>query len=143
MRLTITDLISQVELLENAIRKHRDQKGDDRCWLDDQELYSVLNEPIPESAGILPTKEIFLGNCEKYYQCRKKSDNADPSMVQGQWITREELELMEMRIRDKISSFLRKEALKSACKDKLVEADKLDALAKIISSPISLAELLQ
>ncbi len=30
--------------LRNAIANHRDQKADDRCWLDDQELYKALGD---------------------------------------------------------------------------------------------------
>lgn len=34
----------RVQELEAAIRSHRDQRGDDRCWLDDEKLYKVLPE---------------------------------------------------------------------------------------------------
>lgn len=127
--------------LEEAIRKHRDQKGDDRCWLDDQELYSVLGETIPDTAGILPSKEVFLGNCEKYFQCRKKSEVPDQNPVQGQWIAREELELMEMRIRDKVASLLRREAVKLLFFGQMDEGELLNKIGKKISSSISLEEL--
>ena len=134
--------ILRIKELEQAIINHRDQKGDDRCWLDDKELYSVLNEPIPDTAGILPSKEVFLGNCERYYQCRKKSEIADQSSLQGQLVMREELELMEMRIRDKIASLLRKEAAKLLSLGKMNEVDILNKLGKKISSPVVLEELL-
>lgn len=57
--------------LQAAIRKHRDQKMDDRCWRDDHELYAVLGEGVPDTA--LPPRDIFLGNCERYWECRKSN----------------------------------------------------------------------
>jgi hypothetical protein len=57
-----------VELLLAAIRKHRDQRGDDRCWRDDEELYRVLPEgytpPARDSA-------VELENCKRFIACRQ------------------------------------------------------------------------
>ncbi len=50
-----------------AIRKHRDFRGDDRCWMDDVELYQSLPE------GYEPPKadaSVELKNCERYISCR-------------------------------------------------------------------------
>jgi hypothetical protein len=55
--------------LVNAIRKHRDQRGDDRCWLDDEELYTVLGEPQPNTR--LVPKEQFLSNCSRFWEHRQ------------------------------------------------------------------------
>lgn len=60
-------MMDEVERLRAAIRKHRDQRGDDRCWMDDEELYAVLSE------GYTPPKRdtsIELKNCEKYIASR-------------------------------------------------------------------------
>ena len=66
----------RVVLLEDAIRRHRDQRGDDRCWLDDAELYSVLGEGQPDTT--LPPQEEFLSNCARFFECRQRhSDAAD------------------------------------------------------------------
>jgi hypothetical protein len=54
--------------LEAAIRKHRDERGDDRCWKDDEELYQVLSE------GYTPPERdtaVELHNCEKFIACRQ------------------------------------------------------------------------
>lgn len=55
-------------LLQTAVRKHRDTRGDDRCFQDDAELYSALPEgdtrPARETA-------VTLENCEKYIECRQ------------------------------------------------------------------------
>ncbi len=52
-----------------AIRKHRDQRGDDRCHLDDGELYAVLPEgdtrPPQDTA-------VTLENCERFIRCRQQ-----------------------------------------------------------------------
>ena len=56
--------------LEAAIRNHRDQRGDDRCYLDDAELYSVLGES--EAVTVLPPKEVFLANCARFHASRQK-----------------------------------------------------------------------
>lgn len=64
-----TTLRVELENTRNAIRKHRDMKGDDRCHLDDGELYSILPEgdtrPIVETA-------VDLNNCIKYIRCRQE-----------------------------------------------------------------------
>jgi hypothetical protein len=57
----------RIEQLEGAIRKHRDYRGDDRCWMDDDELYSILPEgyhpPERDSA-------VELHHCERFISCR-------------------------------------------------------------------------
>ena len=61
----------EVQKLRDGIRTHRDQKGDDNCFLDDQMyLYGLLPEKIgayPE----LPNKDLMMLNCSRYYECRK------------------------------------------------------------------------
>lgn len=56
-------LIGEVERLRAAIRKHRDQRGDDRCWKDNDELYAALPE------GHAPVEHdtlVELENCRRY-----------------------------------------------------------------------------
>lgn len=63
--MTIWDRIAE---LEAAIRKHRDYRGDDRCWRDDVELYAVLRDgwTIPEC-----DTSVDLENCRRFIECRK------------------------------------------------------------------------
>jgi hypothetical protein len=62
--------------LESAIRTHRDQRGDDRCWLDDHALYSVLDDaPEPSNHLALPPKCEFLKSCERYWEQRQTPDD--------------------------------------------------------------------
>lgn len=60
-------LKSRIAELEAAIRSHRDQRGDDRCWMDDETLYTVLPEgytpPVRDSS-------VELERCQKYITCR-------------------------------------------------------------------------
>ena len=72
--------------LKTAIRKHSDQRGDDRCWLDDIELYDALGE---ESAGVnmtLPPKCEFLKSCERFWEQRQfqKQEPSPDEMTIGQ-----------------------------------------------------------
>jgi hypothetical protein len=49
--------------LQAAIREHRDARGDDRCWKDDEELYKMLPE------GYTPPERdeaVELKNCERF-----------------------------------------------------------------------------
>ena len=74
------NIVNRIIELESAVRKHRDQRGDDRCWLDDQELYKVLGDNDLGNNS-LPPKDKFLKNCENYYN--KRCKNADwPSYQQ-------------------------------------------------------------
>lgn len=61
---------ARVEILESGIRQHRDEKGNDRCWLDDQRLYALLPEGPPEPQALPPIHE-FIPNCVKYYYQRQ------------------------------------------------------------------------
>jgi hypothetical protein len=63
----ILDLETQIKSLQKAIRAHRDQRGDDRCWLDDETLYRVLPEGYTPPAR---DSRVELKNCEKFIACR-------------------------------------------------------------------------
>ena len=68
----------RIQELEAAIRKHRDQRGDDRCWVDDLELYKVLGDSdnvTPDNS--LPAKDEFLRNCARFYDHRCKDGSGD------------------------------------------------------------------
>lgn len=77
---TATKLVEatvEIARLRCAIRDHRDQKLHDRCWLDDQELYAVLPEGLPDGTGELPPKNEFLSGCARYYELRKRLPKED------------------------------------------------------------------
>jgi hypothetical protein len=66
-------LKARIEELEEAIRKHRDQTGNNLCWENDRELWSILSD-TPDTLRYphetLPDQEEFLTNCQRYYASR-------------------------------------------------------------------------
>jgi hypothetical protein len=65
------DLANAVMKLQDAIRYHRDQKGDDRCWVDDLRLYEILPEGPVGYDPTLPPEDVFLDNCKKFCRSRQ------------------------------------------------------------------------
>lgn len=63
----IERLEEKIAHYEVAIRKHRDMKGDDRCWLDDEELYNTLPEKYFPPAR---DSKVELCNCAKFIESR-------------------------------------------------------------------------
>lgn len=64
-------LTEEIERLRSAIRNHRDQQGDDRCFMDDEALYEVL----PEGLGGQYDRRVgdqaaMLQNCARFIACR-------------------------------------------------------------------------
>ena len=58
------------------MRYHRDQKGDNRCWVDDLRLWELLPDtPIKPSA--LPSYDEMMKRCTAYYRHRR-AEAADP-----------------------------------------------------------------
>lgn len=62
-------LRDEVKKLRTAIRYHRDQKGDERCYLDDDQLYEVLPEVDITVERTLPCN--FLENCKSFFENRQ------------------------------------------------------------------------
>lgn len=68
---TAEQLAKRIFELESAIRKHRDQRGDDRCWMDDEDLYRSLPE------GYKPPERdtsVELENC-RWFICNRRNPN--------------------------------------------------------------------
>jgi hypothetical protein len=73
------DQSARILQLESAIRNHRDQRGDDRCWMDDEELYAVLGDKTqPEFK--LPPRAVFLQNCARFFECRQRSQDKETAV---------------------------------------------------------------
>lgn len=76
--LDLENALKEVVRLREGIRKHRDEHGDDRCWLDDERLYGLLPDNVKAVTG-LPDRKTFLSSCERFYdsrqsQCPKKHE---------------------------------------------------------------------
>lgn len=59
----------RIAQLEEAIRKHKSNTGNNLCWENDIELWSVLGEAKYPHDTLLPKKQ-FLRNCENYFESR-------------------------------------------------------------------------
>jgi hypothetical protein len=61
-------LTAERDALLAAVRRHRDYRGDDRCYMDDEELYRALPEGYTP-----PAREVAveLENCRRYLECRR------------------------------------------------------------------------
>jgi hypothetical protein len=68
--LGLDQLRAEVMLLRSGIRYHRDQRGHERCWLNDIELYSLLPE-LAEAEFLLPDQGAFLEQCALYWVNRQ------------------------------------------------------------------------
>ncbi len=74
--MTYEELSSKYNQLLDAVRNHRDQHGDDRCWMDDNVLYeTVLPEGINGADLRLHAPCEMIINCAKYIAHRQ-----DPSV---------------------------------------------------------------
>lgn len=68
--LPLTDeaLRTEVRRLRDGIRSHRDQRGDDRCWLDDEKLYGLLPEGVQARTHM--DFELMYPNCRRFLETR-------------------------------------------------------------------------
>lgn len=73
---------TQLEKLHDAIRNVKDQFGDDKCWMDIEELFKMLPEGYEPISQDIP---IQLDNCKQYLLCRSKGTEylPPPRWVKG------------------------------------------------------------
>lgn len=70
-----TTIRTSIIALRNAIRDHRDAKGDDRCWLDDYKLWTVLHDS-PSIPNL--TLAEAMARCTEFY-LNRRAEQADPA----------------------------------------------------------------
>lgn len=75
-------LMRENSALRLAIMTHRKQKADDRCWLDDQELYKALGDGDLGDNRV-GDKDAMLANCKRFI---------DRRCAGGEWPTYAQLE---------------------------------------------------
>lgn len=66
----VSDYVARAErdALKKAIERHYNQKADDRCWMDDDELYAAANlPPVDRAVG---DKGAMLANCRRFIDNR-------------------------------------------------------------------------
>lgn len=71
----------RLRLLHNAIRHHRDQTGDNRCWLDDYDLYALLPEGLNGVDLKCLTREQMLKGCHQYVDCRLVTETPEQALI--------------------------------------------------------------
>lgn len=82
--MSLIELQQEVMKLRNSIRYHRDQKGHDRCWIDDYKLYALLEDIDQTSINYqMPDKKCFLDNCEKYYNERIRQTDIETPIIEN------------------------------------------------------------
>jgi hypothetical protein len=68
--LSVSQLRDEIVALRNGIRLHRDERGNDRCWLDDGRLYGMFPE-AKTAVTKLPDWPEFCGNCRRFWEQRQ------------------------------------------------------------------------
>lgn len=63
-------MLEKIRACRQAIRYHRDQKGDDRCWVDDYVVWKFLSDTPPEPTKP-PSFEKAMGCCRSFYDHRR------------------------------------------------------------------------
>jgi len=74
------ELLSQLIAIRHAIRTHRDQVGDYRCWVDDEVLYHRFLPELEGYTAILPSSGEFHSFCVAYYE--KRQDPAETDTIE-------------------------------------------------------------
>jgi hypothetical protein len=92
----MNDGTARIAELEAAIRRHRDERSDDRCWRDDDRLYEVLGDGIKCDRRVGDKAEM-LKNCERFIENRCES---------GGWRTYAELEAELIQLRTLVAQYL-------------------------------------
>lgn len=59
--------LKRLRKVEAGVREHRDARGDDRCWQDDEALYALLPEGYTPPAR---DTAVELAQCVEYINCR-------------------------------------------------------------------------
>jgi hypothetical protein len=82
----LTNAKAALEKIYKAVRIHRDMKGDDRCWRDNESLYGELPEGYQYGFGsALPPKSEFLESCRR--SCEQFWQNSQ-SPATKLWVAR-------------------------------------------------------
>jgi len=61
----------RIQQLEDAIRKHREQTGNNMCWENDEELWAILGDGVKIDHTV-PSWPEFMTKCAAY---RASKDN--------------------------------------------------------------------
>lgn len=73
LAMTPEALIAEAQTRRDSIRDHRDQRGDNRCWLDDDKLYMGLPEGYRPNTHM--DFDLMYPNCKRFLQTRVHPDS--------------------------------------------------------------------
>src|ERR1051325_11542175 len=76
------------QILYKAILTHQSQHADDRCWMDDQELYKAAGLVGDNHVG---NPEAMLENCKRFIKTRCQG---------GNWVSYAELEAENVKLKE-------------------------------------------
>lgn len=66
----VSGLAREVKTLRDGIRHHRAQTGHSLCWINDVELWKLIEDDPQYPHDTLPVREEFLANCRAFYESR-------------------------------------------------------------------------
>lgn len=69
----VIDERKRADVLTAGICKHMNAKGHDRCWLNDLELYRLVDPSVSSEKMALPCLPEFMHNCAAYWSERQPS----------------------------------------------------------------------
>lgn len=75
------ELKSEIVKIRRALREHRDQVGDYRCWVDDEVLHHATLPELRQAVPRLPDFEEFAANCHAYHTLRQNPADQDQTSI--------------------------------------------------------------
>lgn len=66
----VSTLAKEVLRLKQGIEDHRSNTGHGLCWLNDLELWKLLDSEAPYPHETIPMKEEFFTQCQRFYESR-------------------------------------------------------------------------
>ncbi len=74
--------IDDIRHMRAVIRNHRDQRGDDRCWLDDYAVWALVKGSFLMPTA-LPDRDSGVDMCRGFYKFRRadSADTAPPDAI--------------------------------------------------------------
>ena len=66
-------LKSKIVIMRNVIREHRDQKGDDRYWVDDYLIWELLKDSPKKNKSLLVYQE-SMKKCTEFFKYRNSKE---------------------------------------------------------------------
>ena len=104
-------LSQKISRIRGAIRQHRNQRGDNRCWLDDYLVWKTLDEDCGEPVTI---PDDAMDRCRAFYEFRRSDTFDETSLgtsVDREHVSDADLEGMEgddlMRELDRVTTQVR------------------------------------